>query len=62
MKPQYFHCNDEFSIGVIHRRTPEMQTEPTVCDTYFMIAFESLCFHLSPQENEALQMIVNCCT
>lgn len=53
MKPQYFYCNDEFSIGVIHRRTPEMQTEPTVCDTYFMIAFESLCFHLSPQENES---------
>ena len=29
-----------------------MQTGPTVCDTFFVLAFESLRFQLSTQDNE----------
>ena len=29
-----------------------MQTGPTVCDTFFVLAFESLHFQLSTQDNE----------
>ena len=32
---------------------PEMQTEPSLCDTFFALAFESLRFQMSTQGNEA---------
>ena len=32
---------------------PEMQTEPSLCDKFFMLAFESLRFQMFTQGNEA---------